>query len=324
MKPAAISSLIALLLPSLLIAAIPLYSQEVVEEIVAKVNNIIITKRELERRAQLPAQRLFEQYSGEDIAEKLKELQQQVLEQAIAEALITSQAQSLGLSVSESEIRSVLERMKKENNIISDEELNRQLQEMGTNLSELRSDIRAGILQRKVIEREVTSGIILTDNDIVNYYNNHPEEFAEKAEVRIRQLLFLKEGKDEELVRQEALNTRRSINTTEDFISVVQSYSGDPNADGDLGYFKQGELRKELEEVAFSLQVGEISEVIETGEGFYIIQLIDKKPPQRAPLEEVREEIQNRLWNERFQSAYQEYMERLKKVNYVEILHPLK
>ena len=323
MKPVAISCFIAFLLSSLLVVTAPLTSQEVVEEIVAKVNNIIITKRELERRARLPMQRLFEQFTGEERVQRLKELQQQILDQAIAEALINSQAQRLGLSASESEIRAALERMKRENNIVSDEELNRQLEEMGTNMSELRRDIRAVILQRKVIEREVTAKIILTENDVVNYYNNNQEEFTEKAEVRIRQLLLLKEGKDEELVRQEALTTRTSINTTEDFIKVVQSYSGDPNADGDLGYFKQGELKKELEEVAFSLEVGQISEVIETREGFYIIQLIDKKPPEVAPLDEVREEIQNRLWTERFQSAYQDYMENLRKVNYVEILHPL-
>ena len=295
-----------------------------VDEIVAKVNATIITKRELERRTRLPMQSIFEQYTGEERAQRLKALQQQILEQAITEAILASQAQRLGLSASESEIRAVLERMKKENNIISDEELNRQLEGMGTNISELRRDIRAGIVQRKVIEREVTSTIILTENDIVSYYNSHQEEFTQKAEVRIRQLLFLKEGKDEELVKMEALTTRQSINTTEDFIKVIRSYSGDPNADGDLGYFKQGELKKELEEVAFSLEVGQISEVIETTEGYYIIQLIDKKPPQRAPLEEVREEIQNSLWNERFQSGYQEYMELLRKVNYVEILHPLK
>jgi len=324
MKAAAISSFLALLLSSLLVASAPLPSQEVVEEIVAKVNATIITKRELERRTRLPMQSIFEQYTGEERAQRLKALQQQILEQAITEAILASQAQRLGLSASESEIRAVLERMKKENNIISDEELNRQLEGMGTNISELRRDIRAGIVQRKVIEREVTSTIILTENDIVSYYNSHQEEFTQKAEVRIRQLLFLKEGKDEELVKMEALTTRQSINTTEDFIKVIRSYSGDPNADGDLGYFKQGELKKELEEVAFSLEVGQISEVIETTEGYYIIQLIDKKPPQRAPLEEVREEIQNSLWNERFQSGYQEYMELLRKVNYVEILHPLK
>ncbi|TKJ35128.1 hypothetical protein CEE39_01580 [bacterium (candidate division B38) B3_B38] len=324
MKAAAISSFLALLLSSLLVASAPLPSQEVVEEIVAKVNATIITKRELERRARLPMQSIFEQYTGEERAQRLKALQQQILEQAITEALLSSQAQRLGLSASESEIRAVLERMKKENNIISDEELNRQLEGMGTNISELRRDIRAGIVQRKVIEREVTSTIILTENDTVNYYNSHQEEFTQKAEVRIRQLLFLKEAKDEELVKMEALTTRQSINTTEDFIKVIRSYSGDPNADGDLGYFKQGELKKELEEVAFSLEVGQISEVIETTEGYYIIQLIDKKPPQRAPLEEVREEIQNSLWNERFQSGYQEYMELLRKANYVEILHPLK
>lgn len=324
MKAAAISSFLALLLSSLLVASAPLPSQEVVEEIVAKVNATIITKRELERRTRLPMQSIFEQYTGEERAQRLKALQQQILEQAITEALLSSQAQRLGLSASESEIRAVLERMKKENNIISDEELNRQLEGMGTNISELRRDIRAGIVQRKVIEREVTSTIILTENDIVSYYNSHQEEFTQKAEVRIRQLLFLKEAKDEELVKMEALTTRQSINTTEDFIKVIRSYSGDPNADGDLGYFKQGELKKELEEVAFSLEVGQISEVIETTEGYYIIQLIDKKPPQRAPLEEVREEIQNSLWNERFQSGYQEYMELLRKANYVEILHPLK
>ncbi len=324
MKSVAISSFIALLLSTLLVASATLPSQEVLEEIVAKVNNTIITKRELERRARLPRQRLFEQFTGEEIDQRLKELEQQILEQAIEEALLTSQAQRLGLSASESEIRAVLERMKKENNIISDEELNRQLEEMGTNMSELRRDIRAGILQRKVIERDVTSKIILIENEIVSYYNNHPEEFTKKAEVHIRQLLFLKEGKDEELVRQEAITARKNINTTEDFIKVVRSYSGDPNADGDLGYFKQGELRKELEEVAFSLQVSYISDVIETSEGFYIIQAIDKKPPQRVSLEEVREEIQNKMWNEKFQTAYQEFMEHLREANYVEILHPLK
>ncbi|MCD6452140.1 MAG: peptidyl-prolyl cis-trans isomerase [Acidobacteria bacterium] len=296
-----------------------LQNTQVVEEIIAKVNDQIITRRAYEKKL-LPLERqLYLRYSGEELVKRLKQLRKQVLNQMIEQALISYQARIKGITATEEEVLAVIERIKKENKINSDEELDRQLKLEGTSLAELKEVIKNNIIQRKLVEQEVSTKIVVTNLDVRRYYNEHKKEFTTDEEVRISQIFIPRNKRSDEELLAKAKTIREKIKNYQDFVLVASELSGE--ASPDLGYFKRGELAKELERVAFSLKVGEISKPIITEKGAFIIAVTDRKEAQVRPLSEVKAEIQRRIWQEKAREGLREYIDRLKKSSYIAILH---
>jgi peptidyl-prolyl cis-trans isomerase SurA len=296
-----------------------LQDTQVVEEIIAKVNDQIITRRAYEKKV-LPIERqLYLRYSGEELSKKLKDLRKQVLDQMIDQALFSYQAKTKGITATEEEILAVIERIKRENNITSDEELDRQLKTEGTSLAELKEVIKGNVIQRKLVEQEVSTKIVITDIDVRSYYNEHKQEFVEDEEVRLSQIFIPAEGVASDELLARASKLRSSINTYQDFIQAAADVS--PGSSPDLGYFKRGELAKELEEVAFSLEEGAISEPIITEKGAFIVAITDKKEKRIKPLDEIRGEIQRILWQKEGEEGLRKYVARLRESSYVVIVH---
>jgi len=309
-----------LVLPTTVILA-----QEIIEEIVAKVNDAIITRQELEEAATPLMREIFEKYQGEERIEQIKKMKATLLEEMINSALIINQAKLYGFTVSESDIQEAIERFKEQNQIASDEELERQLMMQGYSLDKLKEQMKKGFLQRRVLQQDIQPKIILTEGETLNYYNKNIENYTTQEEVRISQLFFALEDQTPDALKEEVMQIRSRINDANDFINMVRQYSDNPEEqqDGDLGYFKRGDLLKEIEDAAFSLEMGEISPIIETARGIYIIYVSDKKPAKKNPFEEVKENIQNQLYNQKVQEKMKEYLEELREVSYVEILRPI-
>jgi len=195
----------------------------------------------------------------------------------------------------------------------------------GYSLDKLKEQMKKGFLQRRVLQQDIQPKIILTEGETLNYYNKNIENYTTQEEVRISQLFFALEDQTPDALKEEVMQIRSRINDANDFINMVRQYSDNPEEqqDGDLGYFKRGDLLKEIEDAAFSLEMGEISPIIETARGIYIIYVSDKKPAKKNPFEEVKENIQNQLYNQKVQEKMKEYLEELREVSYVEILRPI-
>jgi parvulin-like peptidyl-prolyl isomerase len=300
-------------------------AQQVVDEIIAKVNDTIITKRELDEAVAPYMPEILEKYQGEQRIEQINKKKAEVLDDMITAALFNYQAKLYGFTVSESEIRAAIERIKEGNNIVSDEDFEYQLKLQGQTLDKLKEDLKRFILQRKVYDAEIAPQVIITESEMLNYYNKNIDKFTTPEEVRISQLFFPIDDKETEAVREEASQIRNQIKDTNDFVAVAKQLSEgqEESQNGDLGFFKHGELLKEIEEVAFSLEVGEISPVIETDRGFYIIQVTEKKPAQRIPFEKISSDLRQHLGSEKAAKKMDEYIKELKESSYIEILRPV-
>jgi parvulin-like peptidyl-prolyl isomerase len=300
-------------------------AQQVIEEIIAKVNDTIITKKDLEEAVAPYMNEIFEKYQGEERIEQVKKRKAEVLEEMITAALFNYQARLYGFTVSESEIQTAIDKIKEENNIVSDEEFEYQLRLQGQSLDKLKEDLKRFMLQRRVFAAEIEPQIITTESELIHYYNKNIDQFTSPEEVRISQLFFSFDEKDTETVREEATQIRNQIEDANDFVNIAKQLSEgqEESQNGDLGFFKQGELLKDIEDVAFSMEVGVISPVIETDRGFYIIHVTDKKPAKKIPFEEISTDLRQQLWSQKAAKKMAEYIKELRESSYIEILRPI-
>jgi len=155
--------------------------------------------------------------------------------------------------------------------------------------------------------------VTVREEEISNYYQNNQEEFRLPERVRARHILISPGPEDTEeartKARQKAEDVLAQLKKGADFSDLAKKYSDDPASrtkGGDLGYFSRQDMEPTFVETAFALkEIGEISELVETSYGYHIIQLLEKKPTEIPPLENVKEQIYNRLLNEQVRLATQ-------------------
>ena len=149
--------------------------------------------------------------------------------------------------------------------------------------------------------RSFAKAVAVTPLQVQDYYETHEKEFRISEAVHVRHILFrVPEGADarkEGEIRAKALSLEEQLKKGADFAALARKYSEDPSASrgGDLGKLRRGESVPEFEKAAFSLKPGEISDLVRTQFGFHIVQVVSKEPEKTRRLEEVREEIVQRL-----------------------------
>lgn len=294
----------------------------VVEEIVAKVNDSIITMSDLEaREREQDSYQLYRDYSGEELQEKLHDLRSSTIEELINEVLLLQRAKDLGVDM-DAFVRHYLEDVKKEQGVTTDAELEKLLQQEGLTLAEFKERIRRRRIPQRLIYEEVTSRIEVSDDDVRRYYEEHPEEFQASGGVELSEIvLLLDEGEDAGAARRAADEIYQRLLAGESFEDLARRVSETPSAEngGHLGLFRHGEMSPELEQVAFSLGEGEISQPILTSHGYHILKLDRKVEPHVTPLAEVSDKIRERLTKKLYDAKLQEYLDGLYRTNLIEV-----
>jgi parvulin-like peptidyl-prolyl isomerase len=312
-----------LILILLLSAVSPDYSQEVIEEIVAIVNDEIITLSEIREEYEKNYQRLRAQYQGEELNKQLELLKKSLLNDMITAILLFQEADKLEIDVEE-RMKMFIDNLKKENNINSDQEFFRILNQQGIDYEEWREALKENMLKEAVIVTEVQSNVVVDEAEIVSYYKLHSEEFTEPPEFTLKAIsLFSDSGNAGEIeAKKREINTK--IEAGDDFGALASEHADGPEKEknGDLGSFKKGELAKELEESVENLKQGEVTPWIQFRNGWYLLKLVEKKEARLRPFEEVRGDIQNRIFSEIAQVKFEEFMKELKAKNYIKILIP--
>lgn len=173
---------------------------------------------------------------------------------------------------------------------------------------------------QKLLDQNITSKIAaVTDQDALQYYNEHGDRYLQPEQIRVHHILFkITNPKDEKQVNVAESKARRileKIKKGSNFEDMARQYSDDPSAfkGGDLGFFAQGDMIKEFEDAAFALKAGEVSSnLVKTQLGFHIIKLDEKKSSLKIPFDEVKLEILNQLKQERSNSVFEKYVNELK------------
>jgi parvulin-like peptidyl-prolyl isomerase len=303
-------------------AALPSAGQEVVEEIVAVVNDDIITLTEYAARFGLERARLqAQQLPAEEYEKQFADLKRELLEAMIMERLLLQKSKELGLNVGE-QLKAMIERIKQENNLASDADLRRAVEQQGMPFEIWLKEYEEGLMRQGVLYTEVERAIVLEDAEVVQYYKKHPAEFTVPTEYRLMAVYITAEGRTAEELEALKAAVDAKLKGGASFADAAAELSDPPmkEAKGDLGTFKAGELDRTLEEPVEKLKAGETSAWINTRNGWYLLNLVEKKDTHLRAFDEARREVEERLFREKAGVKAAAYYKTLRERAYVKIL----
>ncbi len=307
----------------LLLTAAPATAQDdekILDEIVAKVNTRIITLTDLNRDLQLLRVSLHDEVQDQDrFEEEFQKRKKELLKNIIQNEVMTQKAEELGITANiDQEVDAAVDQMRQQFGIPSMEVMEQALQQRGTTLAEYRRNFKERMTIDWLVQQAVYSKITLMADDIEGYYKEHQDQFTEPAEVELAEILFLKEGKDKEVVRRKAQEVASKV-TPDNFEDLAKEFSEGPTASkgGGIGSFKKGSLSDALDAVAFKLDVNQVSPVIETDYGFQIVKLLSRSAPVVKPLDEVRSQIQRYLYQVKAQPELKTFLDDLIQQSYI-------
>jgi peptidyl-prolyl cis-trans isomerase C len=286
---------------------------EVIERVVAKVNGDIVTLSEFEARQLASVQQA--RIAPAQVEEYLRKNNSRILQEAEDELLLVQKAAELDIKVRPEYIKEVVDGIKKENHLDTDQALEEQLHREGLSLDDLKRNITHQILRRQVLNHQVEGKISVSEADVRSDYDKHMDLYRKPANVHLEEIL-LKPG-DAELAAEIVGRARKG----EDFATLAKTYSMARSKDsgGDLGKISRGELNPALEQVAFALPEKGVSDPITQTDGIRIFRVAEASPETIVPFETVRADITKQLTDTRLSEEYEKYMEGLRKSAIMEV-----
>lgn len=319
---------------ALLCAAAVLRADTVVEEIVARINNDVITKTELERnRHQLLAEAKQQGVSESD--PRIAEQEKNTLRDLIDQQLLVQRGRDMGIT-GDAELVKRLDEIRKNAGLSSLEELEKAADAQGINYEDWKQNLRSQIITREVIAREVSSKLSFAPEELQQFYEQHKGEITQPETIRLSEILIPTEapGADEKsapvplsdaevaLQRAKAEQALAEIRGGKPFEQVAKEVSGGATAQqgGDIGEFKRGVLAKELEQRTFDqMKQGDVSEVIRTRQGWVVLKVTAHKQPGTPPLKDVQQQVESALYMTKLQPALRAYLTRLREESFVTV-----
>jgi len=302
-----------------LTASVGFLGADIVEEIYAVVNDEVITGSELKKFEMEMVRSLQAELEGEKLEKALAEVKKELLNKFIEQKLLMSKVKEKNYDV-DADVETILQEIKKQNNLPSDEELKAALAHEGIEFAAWKDMWKERRKQERLIGEEVGSKIKIDNPQIMEYYRKNAARFTVAAEFTLN-CIYLKTG-DNGARPQEKMDLVSAELKPGNFAEVAKKHSELPGAAESivLGKFKQGELDKKLEEAALKLKKDEYSSWIETENGWYIIQLAEFVAEHLREVKDVREEIIMTLREAEQQVKVKDYIEQLKKESYIKIL----
>jgi peptidyl-prolyl cis-trans isomerase SurA len=296
-----------------------------IEEIIARVNNEIITLTEYQKARATASEDAKQECQGRCNAEQLQtdieERQKNALRDLIDQSLLVQRAKDMGISV-KPEVIKQLDQIRTQNKLESIEALEKAVTSEGMNWEDFQSNIENHLLTQKVIGSEVGSHITITDDEVTKYYEAHKAEFVRPEQVALREIQVSTQGKGaDELpaLKKKAETALKRVQDGEDFGEIAKRYSDSSTKDqgGYLGMYKRGELAKELEDKVFAMKRNQLTEVLETKQGYLILQVLEHYDEGQQSLDKVRNEINEKLYGARMEPALRAYLKTLREQSYV-------
>ncbi|MFQ5663161.1 MAG: peptidylprolyl isomerase [Terriglobia bacterium] len=312
---------LAVLLAGPVWAAAPESVQRVVlEEIVARVNNEIITLSDLERSRELLREELGAKHSGAELEAKVQEQAGDLLRDLIDQALLVQRGDDLGLSVEAAVIKR-LDRIRQNMRLETMEELEQAVTARGSDFEDFRQQLRQQILTDLVIQREVAGKVMVDTEEMRQYYLKHREEMAQPEQFRLREILVSSQDRTPEQLDARTREILEKIRKGEKFDELAKQYSDAPTAapGGELGYFEPEKLAPAIREVVTKLREEGVSDPLRTREGYLILQLVEHIPAGIPPYEKIKGLVRQKLYFDRVQPALREYLSELRREAFISV-----
>lgn len=297
---------------------------KIVEEIVARVNNQIITLSDYQKAEDSLKDEVQQDCQGctpDKLDAELKDREKNLLRDLIDQALLEERAKDDGISV-ETDVIKRLDDVRQQNNLPSLEALEKAVEAQGIAWEDYKNNIRNSLLTQEVIRRDVGSRIDIGHDEVQKYYNDHKADFVRPEQVLLAEIALNTTGKSPDeiaAIQKKADDLRQRIKNGDDFEELAKHYSEGPTAKdgGELGAYERGQLSKQLEDVVFAMNKGEVTDVIQTKTAFEILKVLDHYQAGQQPLDKVEGEIMNRLYRDRMQPVLRDFLGELREEAYV-------
>jgi len=298
---------------------------EILEQVLVKVNGDIVTKSDFER---LQVEFLRQRPELQNVTADSPELQKAVAEStpqlilgAVDELLLVQRGRELGYVMSDEQFKSVLDNIKKDNNIDTDEKFQEALKQEGMTLADLRRQLEKNMLESRVQQNEVMAKISVTEDEAHAYYDAHKNEFTTPSELMLREILIAVPTTDrgvnvgqDDAAKAKADDIRHRLLAGEPFARLAGEVSDAASkANGGLiGPIKMDELAPALQTILGKLQVGDVSEVIRTQRGYQLLALESRTETKVKTFDEARQDISDKIADEKRRGETQKYLEKLR------------
>ncbi|MGI8770268.1 MAG: peptidyl-prolyl cis-trans isomerase [Acidobacteriaceae bacterium] len=293
----------------------------VVEDIVARVNEQIITRSDYDRAMQQLEQDGKQQgWSAQDLANRKHDLLRDLVDQQ----LLLSKGKELGIT-GDTELVRRLDEIRKQNHLESMDDLEKAATQQGVSYEDFKQNIRNGIITQQVIRDEVGRHIQLSSAELQRFYQQHKDEFAQPESVRLSEILIpVGTGTDQAAdlaaaqAKADGIAAKLKAGSSFEELAKADSTGSTAAQGGDLGEFRRGMLAKELEDKTFALQPGQITEPIRTKQGYVILKVTQHTPGGAPDLNAVRPQVEEAAFMSRMQPQLRLYLTQLRQQAYID------
>ena len=308
------------------------FRAQIIEQVLLKVNGEILTKTDLETR-QVSALRSLGQYdpakkpSDAELQKMLSEVTPQLMVSIVDEMLLVQRGKELGYTLTDEQFKNIVDNIKKENKIETDEAFQSALKQENMTLADLRKTMERQTMISLVTRNEVAGKIAISEEETKRYYDAHIKEFTTPPTVTLRELaVAAPAGNDaaEAEARAKAESIRARAVAGEDFQKLVGELSDAPSkANGGLiGPLSLDDLAPQVRELIESIKVGEMTAVLRTATGYQILKLESSTPRQIAPFEQAKDQVSDRVYQEKTGGESRKYLEKLRAQSIIEWKSP--
>ncbi|MCL5671119.1 MAG: peptidylprolyl isomerase [Acidobacteria bacterium] len=289
-----------------------------VERIIARVNNNIITQRQYDRERQKLREELARQYSGPQLEQELRKHSKDLLRDMIDQDLLVQKAKDDDINV-ETDLIKRLDEIRQQYNLPSLEALQEAVEKQGLIWEDFKDQIRRQLLMREVISQEVGSRILLSRADARKYFEAHKAQFDSPPGVHLAEVLVSTEKHKPAEAEELAKKALAEIQDGAHFAKVAEKYSDAPSArdGGDVGFFKAGTIAPTIEAAISKVDVGETSGIIHTQYGYMIFKVLERRVGKTPTFDQVEQQVTAYLYNEKVQDGLRTYLTTLRKESYI-------
>jgi len=307
------------------------YGGVTVEEIVARVNDQIITRSDYDRAMkELDSEAREHGASMQDISEAHKDLLRNLIDQQ----LWLSKGKELGIT-GETELIKRLNEIRKQYNLETIQDLEKAAKEQGVSFEDFKANIRNNIITQLVMRDQVSRKVQFTPGEVQRYFDAHKQEYAQPESVHLSEILISTgapaagisgavqpdDAAKLAAAKAKADDIEARLHAGGDFSQLARSFSDGSTAaeGGDLGTYKRGELNKVFEDQTFALKTGQVTEPIRTKQGFVIMQVVQHTPGGVPAFKDVEEQVEEAFYQSRIEPAMRDYLTQMREEAYIDV-----
>jgi len=300
-----------------------LRAAHIVDRIVARVNNEIVTQRQYDQQLGDLRNQLARDYSGIELDTRFREQSKNVLRDMIDQDLLVEKAQDDDINV-DTDVIKKLDEIRQSAKLDNLEELQKEVEKQGQVWEDFKDQIRRQILMQEVIGREVGSQVnqSISHQDGRKYFQAHQQEFSSPGGVRLAQILISSDKHKPDELEKRAQDALAELKAGQKWDTVVKKYSDDSDTvqqGGDVGFFKDGTLNATIASAVAKLDTNETSGLVKTKYGYQIFKVLERRSAGIPKFEEVETRVMNAMYDQKMQGALRKYLVELRSQSFVSV-----